>query len=452
MRHRALVCWSWPLFLSCLSTVAQTPIQTTDPREIKGSKTPERIPDRYAYPALFQRLAGENADLMKPVFLRDSGMSEADANVVFREAEYFEQSSKQTMARLAEARRNAPRPLPPAVLDLYRVANEQRNSAVDDVKRKFERELSTKGLEQLEAYLLNHVKRNMSVHLGDADIAAGLGPASAPGQVPTGTLTARVIPARPSPNPPILPTAQEIAAAIEETSKALSVLRVVEREQDAIVELWNGSSKPISAFHVAVCAPALFQGAGMDTFARPNSAIATGATYQMNVSKRSRPRCETMTPKAVAVVFEDGTSVGLRRDVETIKFSRLARMAETERIYRIFNAVPDAQTPDVAALRQQIGEAPEQAEEAVKAVAESGMADLDPAELKALSHAAQSALFGGVAATRSSVLHALDQLPSAGASWADGQRVLWQKLLERLRQDTESFQEFRRRSVGSLYH
>ena len=144
--------------------------------------------------------------------------------------------------------------------------------------------------------------------------------------------------------------------------------------------------------------------------------------------------------------------IGLKRDIESIKFRRLARMAETERVNRILSAMPDAQTPDVAALRQQIGEAPEQAEEAVKAVAESGMSDLDPAELKALSHAAQSALFGGVAAARSTVLHTLDQLPSAGASWSDGQRVLWQKLRERLRQDTESFQEFRRRSVGSLYH
>jgi len=90
MRHRNLVLWSWPLFLLCVSTAAQVPAQTVDPREIKGSKTPERIPDRYAYPALFQRLAGAEADLMKPSFLRDSGMSEADAHVVFREAEYFE--------------------------------------------------------------------------------------------------------------------------------------------------------------------------------------------------------------------------------------------------------------------------------------------------------------------------------------------------------------------------
>ncbi len=451
MRHRNLV-WSWPLLLLCLPASAQPPAQPSDPREINGSRTPELIPDRYAYPALFQHIAGEGADMMKPGFLRDSGMSEADAGVVFREAEYFEQTSKQTLARLAEARRNAPRPLPPAVLDLYRVANEQRNSAVDDVKRKFERELSAKGLEQLEAYLLNHVKRDMSVHLGDADIDAGLGPAVAPSQAGTAAPSATAPPAWRTSNPLVQPTAQEIAAAIEESSKALSVLRMEEREQDATVELWNGSSKPIAAFHVAVCAPALFLGSVLDTFARPNAVIATGATHQMNVSKRSRPRCETMTPKAVAVVFEDGTSVGLKSAIVEIKFGRLARMAETERVYRILSAVPDAEVPDVAALRQQVGETPETPEQAVRAVLESGMSNLDPAELKAPSHAAQFAMLGGVGQVRSSVLRILDQLPPSGAGWSDDRRMLWQKFRDKLRQDSESFQEFRRRSVGSLYH
>lgn len=295
-----------------------SPAQDFDPREIDGAKNPEKIPDRYAYPALFRRLLGDFAESGRRVFQRDSGLSEADSAAVFRAAERFTEFETEGFRQLNEARKSALRPLPPAVLDQYRVWNERMVELVEDIQRRFEREVSPAGQNQLRHYLLNSVKRSMSVHLGDADIASGLGGAT----VPAGAASARVKPSVPRP-PPLDPIAVETGMA--EASKALAVLRYFETEHATIIELWNGSPKPIAAFVVAICAPSLSQKAGLDSFGQARQPIAPGATHQLDVAKGNRPRCGVMTPKAVAVIFDDDTSAGLATEVEWLRTMRLKR-------------------------------------------------------------------------------------------------------------------------------
>jgi hypothetical protein len=407
-------------------------------REIDGAKTPDKIPDRYAYPVLFQNLIGPDSEEGRKVFLRDSRLSESDAMVVLRGAEEWEQLWTEGMSQLTAARKSAPRPLPAAVLELYGVWNTRMNDAVESNIRSFDREISAEGQKNLRDYLRNHIKRSVSVHLGDADIAAGFGPGTAGPQAGT----------RPMPGP--IPASQ-YASAVQEAAQALVPLRVIEREKDATIQLWNGSPKPIAAFQIATCAPAMSPQTGLDTFGTSGPNVAIGAAYELEVSKRGRPGCDTLTPKTLAVIFQDGTGVGHPQELEQLKFGRLGMMAETERAYRILAAAGDAELPDWAVLRKQIGEMPESQESALQTIIEAGLAGFDANELKVASPSAQSALSGAVSRVRHNLLSEIDNLSLFRPVSVESQRAQWDSLRDKYRRQSEFIQAFRQQTVGSLY-
>ncbi len=406
--------------------------QTNCPREINGAKTPEKIPDRYAYPALFRNLTGEDSDEMRKVFVRDSGLSESDATVVFRGAERFARLAADGMSQLREARKSAPRPLPPTVLEQYRLWNDRMNDEVEVLKRSFADEISAAGQKKLQEYLLNHVKRNMSVHLGDADIAAGPGPRpeTATKPAPAAQL--------PSPGKVEAISAGKAAALMEEAAKALVVQRVIDGEKFATVELWNGSLKRIAAFQVALCAPELFSRMGLDTIGTGNKGIEPGATYEIQASRMSRPRCDPLTPRAAAVVFEDGTSVGLPQEIERFRMGWMGRLAETERVNRILSVASGV--PDWEALRKQIGELPDGDEQTT--LIETGLAGVDAEELKAASWDGRSAYVGALVHVRAGLLSAIDGLAAARDVSAELQRERWEGLRGKYRQQCESLRAF----------
>lgn len=438
----------------CLAKVesAQEVRQTSDPREIDGAKTPDKIPDRYAYPMLFQNLAGPDSDEWRKIFLRDSLLPESDAVILFRGAERFEQISAEGTSQISAARKNAPRPLPPAVLDMYRSWNDRMSDAVEEINRSFEFEISAEGQKRLQAYLLNHVKRNMVVHLGDRDLPAGAVPsdaASASSSPPTSS--SQTVQRQSAGQPPFRAPlgAKALAAAMDEAGRIFIVQRMVERDRDVDIELWNGSTKPITAFRVAVCAPALGAQSGLDTFSSPGRSIDPGATYTLQVSKRSRPRCDPFTPKAVAVIFEDGTSVGTPREVEEMKFDRLGRMAESERVHQILAASNGA--PDFAALLGLIGEVPSGEDDAIRAGIESEVEGVDAGEIKAADRGTRSAFYGGMAHVRATLLNEITRLAEYREPSTESRLALWEGLREKYRKQCEGFRSFRQHSVGSLY-
>ena len=433
----------------CLAAggAAQQTRKPADPREIDGTKTPEKIPDRYAYPVLFGRLTGPDAEEWRGTSIRDSGLAESDAAILFRAAEQYQRLYEEATGLLSGERKGAPRPLPPGVLDQYKLWNDRLNSEVEAIQRSLERDLSAEGNAKLRDYMLKFVKRTMSVHLGDADMPTTVG-----GDAPVGdTRPAATAPALPEPPPTVALKGPAAAAAIEAAARALVVLQVIDREKDATVELWNASPRPIAAYWVANCAPGLFQLSGLDTLGTPNAPIAVAATHELQVSKRSRPSCNPLTPKTVAVIFDDGTSAGLPQWIEKMKFARLGRMAEVKRVSRILAAVDTPGMPDWSALIQSIGETPEDVEDALQTVIEMGLNGVDADGLKSASWEARSEVFGAVAGVRGTVLSEIKQLAEGPDPATETRTARWEKLREKYRAESRVYEEFRRASAGSLY-
>jgi hypothetical protein len=119
--------------------------------------------------------------------------------------------------------------------------------------------------------------------------------------------------------------------------------------------LQNVSQKPITAMAVAFGGSDERGGHSVDCFAGGPTAVCVlpGASYAL-----SQVNASDHTLIVKAVVFEDGTSDGVQRDIDAIIFTRLGRMFETERI----RSIADAADADFTSLPAKLGELPQSAE------------------------------------------------------------------------------------------
>ncbi len=83
-------------------------------RRIDGSKTPELIPDEFAYRSLFDQLTGLGSSRSRESFLTQSALSEQDAKLVFQFADRYAEAQKAARASQQLDLQPGQRPTPPS--------------------------------------------------------------------------------------------------------------------------------------------------------------------------------------------------------------------------------------------------------------------------------------------------------------------------------------------------
>ncbi len=228
------------------------------------------------------------------------------------------------------------------------------------------------------------------------------------------------VPNRPSPFGGASSKAEEIAL-FDAASRALQIVHTTDEDASITLELWNASTKAIDITRVAVCAPSLHQLSGLGIQGGSKYDAAPGATLQMGISKRGYPSCDPLTPKVAAVVFEDGTAVGLPVVVRDIKLAYLGRIAETERILRLFDAAGD--NPNIPALLEKIGVGPSGSWEDVRAAYQGILSPEDASAVRLTTWDDERSLFGGFSQVRLSTRNRLEDLASAPDPAAEWSRI-----------------------------
>jgi hypothetical protein len=141
----------------------------------------------------------------------------------------------------------------------------------------------------------------------------------------------------------------------------------------------------------------------------------------MGISKRNYPSCEPLTPKVAAVIFEDGTAVGLPVVVHEIKLAYLGRIAETERILRLIDAA--GENPNIPALLEKIGVGPSGSWEDVRAAYQGILSPDDVSAVRLATWDDERSLFGGFSEVRLSTRNRLEDLTSAPDPSAELNRI-----------------------------
>ena len=313
------------------------------------------------------------------------------------------------------------------------------NQALEDTIRSFSFDLTPAGRTQLSEFVLNHIKRNTSMVTGGS---ASPRPAAAPSPNPAAA------PRRPDPFGGAA-NATEMAAMIDAASRALTIVHTADEEASATLELWNASTKAIDAVRVAVCAPALNRISGIGTPSVTQSRIAPGDTAKMTISKASSPSCDPMTPRVAAVVFEDGTAAGLPALISHIRLEHLGRIAETDRIVRLFDDAGDS--PHIPSLLQKLGESASGDFETVRAAFAGVLSPDDAAAIPSDDFRAQQSVIGGMSQVRMSTRGRLERLASNGGSAPGSKADQWAKMRKEYRDRAIDAQQYRERVGANLY-
>ena len=431
------ICLLFSLGVAASPQSQSTP--STAPRRIDGTKTPEQIPDTAAFNILFRQLTGPGSSKSRANFLANSGLSEPDAKLVFLGAERHAEAMEE-VARIGREmpRIEGQRPTP-AQMEAYKQVYLRANQALEDTLRSFSFDLTPAGRTQLSEFVLNHIKRNTSMVTGGS---ASPRPATARSPKPAAS------PRRPDPLGGAADAA-EMAAMIDAASRALTIVHTADEEASATLELWNASTKAIDVVRVAVCAPALNHISGIGAPSVTQSRIAPGDTAKMNISKASSPSCDPMTPRVAAVVFEDGTAAGLPALITDIKLQHLGRIAETDRIVRLFDDAGDS--PDIPTLLQKIGESASGDFETVRAAFAGVLAPDDAAAIPSDDFRAQQSVISGMSQVRMSTRDRLERLAANGGSGPGSTAEQWARMRKEYRDRAIDAQQYRERVGANLY-
>jgi hypothetical protein len=438
LRWILTICLPFSLGIAA-SVQSQSTAPPTEARRIDGTKTPEQIPDTAAFNILFRQLTGPGSSSSRANFLAKSGLSEPDAKLVFLGAERHAEAMEEVARMGREMPRIEGQRPTPAQMEAYKQVYLRANQALEDTIRSFSFDLTPAGQTQLREFVLNHIKRNTSMVTGGS---ASPRPAGAPPPNPA------MVPRRPDPFGGAA-NATEMAAMLDAASRALTIVHTTDEEASAILELWNASTKAIDVVRVAVCAPALNRISGLGAPSVPQSRIAPGDTAKMTISKASSPTCDPMTPRVAAVVFEDGTAAGLPALISHIKLEHLGRIAETDRIVRLFDDAGDS--PQFLSLLQKIGESPSGDFETLRAAFAGVLSPEDAAAIPADDFRAQQSVMSGMSQVRMTTRDRLERLASNSGSLPGSPAEQWAKIRKEYRDRAAGAQQYRERVGANLY-
>ncbi len=418
-------------------------------RRIDGSKTPELIPDEAALQILFFQLTGPGSARMRERFVAECGLSEDDSKLVFIHVDRYEEARAEADRASRVVRREPGQPLPQAQREAVMQAHLQADRVLADALRSFEFDLSPAGRAQLQAYVLSRIKKNMSI------VDSGFNPAVAAESGGSVAVAVRPSGAR-RPANPYAPDhfggagdEAGMRTLVEAAASALSVVHIAEGEMHDEVELWNASTKTIDTFRVAICAPLLSSVSGMGSLGLKEMQVGPGDKTKMLVSKRSSPRCDPMTPKTIAVIFEDGTAVGLPAQIRDIKLEHLGRMIQAEIALRILEAAGDS--PNLVSLLESVGDTPSGDIETVHAAYLSSLPPETASDARLSSFEARRALVRGMSQMRHSLRARIEQLNGPPGPAPPGGISGWERLRQEYRDQVRRAVEYRERVGLNLY-
>jgi hypothetical protein len=119
--------------------------------------------------------------------------------------------------------------------------------------------------------------------------------------------------------------------------------------------------------------------------------VLPGTSYML-----SQANASDHTLAINAVVFEDGTSNGVQRDIDAISFGRLGRMFETERV----RSIVDAADAEFATLSAKLGGLPKSAEETFPAFEQVQLPGITLDRIRSAAAYSLGSFLGGVRNTR----------------------------------------------------
>jgi len=408
---------------------------------IDGSVTPEQIPDVAAYRVLFGLLTGPGSGQFRERFISISGLGDADARLVFREADRYAESLDEAHRIAVEIHQRNPRFSTPAQREALHRANLETTRLLEESVRSLSFDLSPEGRARFNGYVLNHIKRKTAV-TGAGIIQQNISVAAVPApSVPpeSAYLNAMALAGAAS--------EKERNALIEAANSALMVRHVSENETGTLIEVWNATTKDISNFQVALCAPSP-GGTGQGVSAVPGFqfSIAPGAKFDLQVSRRNRPLCDPITPKTSTVIFGDGTAVGLPMEIERFKMELLGQIVETERIAGILDAAGD--TPNLVELIGWIGETPPSLSPEAMASFASVLTGADRAAADSASEFARRIMYGAMWRVRSVLLNRIKALAPGRLS---APNISWKRLRDDVKTWSLACRTYREKAGRNLY-
>lgn len=440
-------------FLSCAAIQGVQPLSggstASQDRHIDGSKTPELIPDEAAFRSLFGQLTGPGSARTRDMFVAESGLSEADWRLVLIHVDRYAQARAEADRISRAVRREPGQPLTQAQREAAMQAHLQADRVLADALRSFEFDLSPAGRAQLQAYVLSRIKKNMSIVTGGFNPAVSAAPgANVAGAVLPGGARRPANPYAPDPFGGARDEAG-MRTMVEAAASALNVVHIAEGEIHDEVELWNASTKTIDTFRVAICAPSLSSVSGMGSLGFKDMQVGPGDKTKMLVSRRRSPRCDPLTPKTIAVIFEDGTAVGLPAQIRDIKLENLGRMIQTEIALRILEAAGDS--PNLVSLLESVGDTPSGDIETVHAAYLSSLPPEIASDARLSSFEARRALVRGMSQVRHSLRARIEQLNGPPGPAPPGGISGWERLRQEYRGQVRRAVEYRERVGPNLY-
>lgn len=203
---------------------------------------------------------------------------------------------------------------------------------------------------------------------------------------------------------------------LDSTVKSVQLVGVQQSGALARFYLKNVSDKPITA--IVAITP---DGVRVTVEYFGEGELMPGAVQRLHAGS-SRFPADSRVLHIAAVVFADGSSEGLRPQIDVVRANRLGRAHEAGRVKAIFAAPPAEQRvgdPDVEALIRKVGRLPASFEEAVFSVREVHLPSGSPDDLRAADNDVRFGFLAGVHAAREDALRSLRrlrQLPAATES------------------------------------
>lgn len=146
----------------------------------------------------------------------------------------------------------------------------------------------------------------------------------------------------------------------------MELVGVRQTELDTIFDLRNISGQTITAFSIKYGDTATTIDGFQTTTEHP-----PGEVYSLNIRRQDLVQSESLLEIA-AVVFADGRALGYEKYISLIRGRRLGRLAEAERVKRIFDETRSEDLDDlgIGALVRSIGKLPESFTGAIKSLKE----------------------------------------------------------------------------------
>jgi hypothetical protein len=218
--------------------------------------------------------------------------------------------------------------------------------------------------------------------------------------------------------------------ATDGLTSTIALIDVQESPAATLFILKNLSTRPATAFTVS-----------HDTIShtidyfQTDADLAPGATYTLQLASReiaNAPRVLRMT----AIIFADGSTLGLDGDLAFIHAKRLGRVVETERIKRILDLPVDTKAREGALrqIRTKIGDLPQSTSELLSAIQGMNLPGMESQALAITDKKNAHGFLFGVRNARQDVLWKLDQFERLVASSGEQAMSIQTKVLSGLRQ------------------